>query len=229
MPVSAKQYCGPYMHANAAGFYIYSPLDIDIALDPSKAQPWYWQIHGKEFSDDEVEVLRSMPLRHPNVSREMIRPRTKLFFSGPSNEPVNTAQIWTGCIFQTPPGWALWLRNPINRGYDCPFRIDEAIIETDWLQNDIWINLRFYRFGEVANIRRDGTPLAHIVPIPREAYESWEFQERMLDPADADAQDVFDRWVEYNWEKFYRHGPSGRDSTVYHRQRKKHREDQSNS
>jgi uncharacterized protein DUF6065 len=222
-PPSARRYCGPYMHANGAGFYLYSPIDIDLSFDPTRELPWNWNIHGDGYADDEIGVLRSMPIRHPNFRREMIKRRPKLFLSGVDDEPPQTAQIWTGCIFQTPPGWALWLRGPINREFDAPFRIDEAILETEWLHYDVWLNLRFLRFGEVAKIRRDGPPLAHLVPVPQESYGSAQIQDRLLTPDDPAAQAVFDDWVEFNWLKFHSRDDGTKDQTVYHRQRKKAR------
>jgi uncharacterized protein DUF6065 len=208
------------MHANGAGFYLHSPFDVDLSLDPKREFPWEWTIHGEGYRDDDVEILKSMSIRHPAFRPEMITRRPKLFLSGLSDEPIHTAQIWTGCIFQTPPGWALWLRGPINREYETPFRIEEAIIESDWLHYDVWLNLRFSRFGEIARLRREGPPLAQIVPVPLESYSSVRLEDRSLTPEDPEAQAIFDDWVEYSWEKFYASGDRVKDPNTYHRWRK---------
>jgi hypothetical protein len=146
-----------------------------------------------------------------------------LYLSGINDEPQHTAQIWTGCVFQTPPGWALWIRSPINRDYNVPFRIEEAILETDWFHYDIWMNLRFTRWGITAAIRRDGPPLAQIIPISRQAYSSWSIQEKSLDPENEEAQAIFDWWLEYNWDKFFAAKDGRKDQSTYHKWRKKRR------
>jgi hypothetical protein len=219
-PASARKYCGPYIHANGAGFYVYSPLDMDLSFDPESKIPWNWSIHGEGYPDDEIEILKSMPIGHNGFGRDMIRRRPKLFLSGLNDEPAHTAQIWTGCVFETPPEWSLWIRGPINREYTVPFRIDEAIVEAEWLHYDVWLNLRFTRFGEVAKLRRDGPPLAHIVPVRRESYGAVHLQDRLVTPEDPDAQAVFEDWVEFNWQKFHSRGDGEIDRTAYHRLRR---------
>lgn len=222
-PASAKKYCGPYMHANASGFYLHSPIDLDLSFDPGRPIPWQWNIHGNGYTDDEVAITQEMPIRHLHFRREMLKRRTKLFLSGENNEPLHTAQIWTGCIFKTPPQWSLWVRSPINREYGVPFRIEEGILEADWLSYDLWLNLKFIRFGEEAHIRRDGPPLAQLVPIPRPAYEPWRLRESLISPENPEAQVIFDEWIDYNWEKFHAREGGVKDSATYTRRRRKQR------
>src|SRR5271165_2436721 len=81
-PASAKKYCGPYMHANASGFYLHSPIDLDLSFDPGRPIPWQWNIHGNGYTDDEVAITQEMPIRHLHFRREMLKRRTKLFLSG---------------------------------------------------------------------------------------------------------------------------------------------------
>jgi hypothetical protein len=141
-PSSARQHCGPYMHVNGAGFYLYSPIDIDLSYNPDRKIPWDWNMPNKQYTDEEIDILRSMPIKHPQFELDMIKRRSKLFISGAADEPAHTAQIWTGCIFQTPPGWSLWIRGPINRELATPFRIEEAIIESDFPRRRLGGGLR---------------------------------------------------------------------------------------
>jgi hypothetical protein len=214
-PLSARRYCGPYIHANGAGFYLFSPIDLDLSLDPHRPFPWEWTIHGEGYTDEDVDIVSAMPLRHPGYRPEFIRRRPKLFLSGDDNEPINTAQLWTGCIFQMPPGWSLLVRSPINRNLEAPFRVQEAVLEADWNLYDIWLNLEFIRFGVEAQIRRDGEPIAHLLPVPRQSYERWTVQERMIAPGDADAQHVFDAWIDYNFEKFHSRQDGKKEQRTY--------------
>ena len=60
-------------------------------------------------------------------------------------------------LFETPPGWGLQLRSPINMRTP-GFHVMEAMLETDWLQQDIWLNLVFHREGEKIELRREQWP-----------------------------------------------------------------------
>lgn len=219
-PLPARQYCGPYMHANGAGFLLFSPIDIDLSYDPNRTFPWEWEMHGSAYEDAEMEVIRSMPVRHEHARTEHLTRRTKIFLSGDDTEPRDTAQIWTGCIFATPPGWSLLIRSPINREVRTPFRIQEAILESDWHHYDIWVNLEFVRHGEVARLRRDGPPIAHLLPLPTEAYEGWSLSERAIVRDDPEAESIFEQWVDYNWEKFHKNGDGNKDRGTYFRRRR---------
>jgi antitoxin (DNA-binding transcriptional repressor) of toxin-antitoxin stability system len=153
------------------------------------------------------------------VGQQSPVPRKKVRFSAQNERPgPNVITLWTGCAFETPPGWGLWIRSPINREYAVPFRIDEGILETDWLGHDFWMNLNFYRPGETAHLRRDGPPIAHIVPVPRQAYAGWEIEEAVMNRDSDEAAAAFDRWYAFSYEKFFAKGE--KDRTVYHRQRR---------
>lgn len=58
----------------------------------------------------------------------------------------------------------------------------EGIIETDWMQYDIWLNLVFDEKETKISLRRDQPfPLAQITPISREAYDSdWSVSDQMI-------------------------------------------------
>lgn len=218
-PESARKYCGPFIQANRAGFYLYSPVDVDITWHGS--DDWSCTPGTAFWSDDELIQVNAMSAgEHSLHEMRAFLPRTKLFLPGVSNEPRHTAQLWTGCIFQTEPGWALWLRNPINRGYEAPFHIEEAILETEWLHQDIWLNLRFLVPDQKAILRRNGPPIAHLVPIPCSALEGWECVEKQFDPHEAGAREVFEWWRGYNMEKFCSSPSTAKDSEIYHRRKK---------
>ena len=223
----ALKYCGPFTHANQAGFYLHSPVDLDVSYDPASDPPWSYELH-QEYADDDAQIILDM--MGPDGLAKFMQggvfygPRRKLRFSPPDQQPgPNVLMIWTGCIFQTPPGWGLWLRSPVNRQYDVPFRVDEGVLETDWLQYDIWINLKFHRFGEVANLRRDGPPLAQIIPVQRTSYEpGWTLVDEMINNGSEEGQEIFERWLAYNQKK-YGIEERKKDSSTYHKERKRER------
>jgi hypothetical protein len=140
-------------------------------------------------------------------------------------------QIWTGCIFQTAPGWSLHLRSPINLPPG-PAHVMEAMIEADWLQYDIWLNLAFDRRDEVLSLRREGwPPIAQLVPVRRESYEAqWRLESEVVNRNSPEAEAVVDYFVEYNRRKFagdgkdprsHEHPTLTKDSATYFKERKR--------
>lgn len=222
------RFCGPFTNANAAGWWIFPPVDIDIV----------WQ-GGSEFEhelltpydDTDGHLVRFLAdkadLEHIN-QWSRTGGRTK-FTWGLVDKGV--AQIWTGCIFETPPGWGLQIRSPVNfppRG--C--HVMEAMLETDWLQYDIWLNLVFDRPGEVVQLRRDEwPPIAQLVPVPRDTCSvRWRMEEETINRNSPEAERVFRYWLEYNQKKFAGNGttpvqpsdpPAFKDPTTYYKERKR--------
>jgi hypothetical protein len=104
------------------------------------------------------------------------------------------------------------------------------MIETDWMQYDIWLNLKFHKKGKWTSIRKESTtPIAQLVPTPRAAYGEWGLSEEIINRASPEAEKVFKFWTEYNQKKFASGGKQRlseydpavvKDSTTYHRERK---------
>lgn len=210
-PTGAITWCGPFTHANAYGFWLYPPLDLDII--------WYG---GRSFdykvvtpySDDDIELVRNIerPEDRFHYSRT---PRTKIDFGGVVE---NVVSIWTGCVFQTPPGWSLMIRNPINVSGNTVFRIQEGILETDWLSYDIWMNLQFLQQDRWVHLRKDQNwpPVAQIIPVRREGYDkSWKLQERYMERETPEGSQMYDRWQEYNYKKWIEKDNTKNSSTYY--------------
>jgi Family of unknown function (DUF6065) len=226
---AAVRWCGPFTNANKAGWWLYSPVDVDIA----------WR-GGAEFehelltpySDADAHLIRFLVDDPDSVGLDRwLSPEGRTKFTwGLVDEGV--VQIWTGCIFQTPPGWGLYLRSPVNLPPG-PCHVMEAVLETDWLQYDIWLNVMFDRRDEVVKLRRTGwPPLAQLIPMPRTAYDPhWTADEEMVNRNSPEASRVFESYVEYNEKKFARGGKTpfsptdptlgSKDSATYHKERKR--------
>jgi hypothetical protein len=226
----ATRWCGPFTHANKAGWWLFPPVDIDIT----------WK-GGKEFeselltpySNADGHLVRFLLLDQ----RDSVTPEKWLTDHGGRSKFTwgtvedGVVQIWSGCIFETPPGWGLQLRSPINCA-DHRYHVMEAMLETDWLQYDIWLNIAFHRPGERVELRRDAwPPLAQIMPVRRDTYEgAWEFEEEMVNRNTPEANRVFEYYVDFNEKKFAREGKQQRtledesvkkDSTTYYRERRR--------
>jgi hypothetical protein len=93
------------------------------------------------------------------------------------------------------------IRNPVNINASEVFRAQEAILETDWLPMDIWLNLLFVQQGKWAQLRRsDGwPPIAQLLPVPRIAYdEQWRLVDGPMERNTVEGSDLFARWLDYN-------------------------------
>lgn len=222
------RWCGPFTNANQAGWWVFPPVDMDVV----------WK-GGKDF---DAQILTPYTDADYHLIRFLLKDsdgaepnrwlgeggRTK-FSWGLVEEGV--AQIWTGCIFQTPPGWGLHIRSPVN----IPPRachVMEAVLEADWLQYDIWLNLAFDRPNEVVRLRRDDwPPIAQLVPVRRETYDArWSLDEELLHRNTDEANSVFEYYVQYNQKKFAGEGTDRlstadpavtKDSATYFKERKR--------
>ncbi len=211
--VGALRFCGPFVHAGSCGVWAYPPVDMDITY----LGDGQWDIEQlSEYTPLDGIVIKNN-LRTEDKFRSIYRGGR---ISVGKVEP-DLIQIWTGCIFRTPPGWGLHVRQPINfpEAYNRPYHIQEGIIESDWLWYDIWFNIRFHRANEKAELRRDmWPPLAQLVPVRKEAYAKCEIQDQILDRKTEDGGEVWDFWQEYNYQKWY--AKNEKDSRTYNRTRK---------
>lgn len=185
----------------------------------------------EEYSDFDYHLIRSLIRPEDGVDPDKwCQPggRTKFSFGGVDQ---NVVQMWTGLIFQTPPGWSLMIRSPVNCTRQ-PFFVMEGILETDWMHYDIWTNLVFDREKEWAHIRKDNwPPLAMLLPIRRETYESsWQCSANMINRDTPEGNTVFDYYTQYNHKKFGQGGKQlmsrtdpavTKDSTTFYRERKR--------
>lgn len=210
----ALKYCGPYTSANKYGFWVFPPMDIDLIyrgenrFEHTVVSPW---------ENLEAPLIRSLPCADGDGKTfcQGFGGRAKVDFG--RVEP-NICQMWTGCIFETPPGWALLIRSPVNVGMDAPYRIQEGILETDWMPYDIWINIAVQQKDVPIRLRRDQwPPLAQLVPVPKESYGNWTVTEDVI------GGDMLKRWGEYNHAKYLKKKDvMEKDSATYHKERVKH-------
>jgi hypothetical protein len=240
-PPGALKWCGPFLYANKTGWWVYPPLDIDIIYKPvdengtydskyddepnlkalNRMTGYFEYHHFSNYEHEEQEVIGEMIQPHHQYRNN----QRELCSFG--YVEMNVVSIWTGCVFKTPPGWCLQIRSPINISLDQPFRIQEGMLETDWMQYDIWMNLKFFRYNEWATLRRDQQyPLAQLVPLRRESYDAkWGVEDNMINcdgPAQDRAVKVFESWNEYNYKKWMSNQGS-KDPATHNKERKRPR------
>jgi hypothetical protein len=215
------QWCGPYTNANKSGFWLYSPIEIDFTYDGEKFEIHHMEDYGPEDYDRVKQLIK------PSDGSDM----EKWCFPGVGRTKTtvglvekNVIQIWTGLIFETPPGWCLHVRSPVNFPRR-NFEIMEAMLETDWMQYDIWINVSCSK-GRT-KITKD-FPLAQIIQTRRETFKSdWSLESEDINRESPEADKVFQYWLNYNRQKFEMGGKQPltetltKDSTTYFRERNK--------
>jgi len=223
---AAVKFCQPYTSANSQGFWVFPPADIDICW---KGDTFDYKIIS-EYTHVDHDLVKSM-LREGEAKVEMFCPegqgRTKY---GWGNVEKNVVQIWTGCIFHTPPGWNLQIRSPVN----CeprPCFVMEGVLETDWMQYDIWLNVVFTRQNEWVHLRRDDwPPIAQLIPVLRTEKATWKIEsDKIVNRDDPEGNRVFEFWQQYNHKKFCQGGKQAlladgsrtKDATTFYKERKR--------
>ena len=201
----ALKLCGPYTYANQSGFWLFPAVDVDIMWKGGKE---FEVRYHEEFDDSDFHLLRKLVLPQDTFSDGMWSlqgvGRNKFTFGMVEDGVV---QMWTGNIFETPPGWCLHIRSPVNWPPRSCY-VMEGVLETDFMQQDIWTNIVFTRPGEWVEFRKDGwPPLAQLQVIRREGFtEKWEVFNEMVNRDTPEASRVFEYWVNFNEQKFARGG-----------------------
>ncbi len=223
------KWCVPYSTVNRTGWWIYPAVDMDVIW---KGGDKFEHVLHSPYPATESLLVRKLVTIHDAVDPDKWCPadtgRSKFNFGGVEG---NIIQIWSGVILQTPPGWCLHMRSPVNWARQ-PYSVQEGILETDWMQYDLWTNVIVHEKDTLIQLRRDQqVPLAHIVPVRRESFkEKWGLEEEMVNRDTPEANRVFEYWIDYNQKKYGQGGKQlasstdsnvTKDATTYHKERKR--------
>jgi hypothetical protein len=222
------RWCGPFTNANKAGWWLFPPVDVDIEWRGGR--DFDYEVRSP-YSDADWHLIRFLVRDDEDVDIDRWLPesgRTK-FTWGLLEDGV--VQMWTGCMFETTPGWGLHIRSPVNFPPRA-FHVMEAVLETDWLRYDIWLNIAFDRKNEIVRLRREEwPPIAQLVPVPRETYDArWTIEDELINRDTPEANEAFEFFLQYNRKKFAGSGTdplsSGdpsltKDSATYYKERKR--------
>lgn len=221
------KWCKAYADANSLGYHVFPPVDIDITWHGGKdfehtiLEPWPATEH---------DIVKSITLKKDNVNPEDFCPASGRTHTSVGAVDNAVAQIWTGCIFKTLPGWCLQVRSPINCEPHPCYHVMEGILETDWMQYDIWLNLVFTKQDELVRIRKDQwPPIAQLIPIKREGVEGScdIISDKPVNRDEPEDNEVFEYWLQYNHKKFSCGGKQQlgenrtKDSTTFWTERQK--------
>jgi hypothetical protein len=109
LPVRAVRYCEALTSATAFGWWLFSPIDIEMLWDGSEI---FWRC---DDAPDWMPLLPSAQLPNYAAEFDAFVPEALKGCSPPFltalPEP-GTVQLWTGLIAQTAPEWHLLIRSP---------------------------------------------------------------------------------------------------------------------
>ena len=168
LPVRAVRYCEALTSATAFGWWLFSPIEIELLWDGVEI---FWRC------DEEPDWMPLSPSAQlPNYVAEFnsVAPEALKGCSPPFltalPEPGNL-QLWTGLIAQTAPDWHLLVRSPANMpqiGGVCLF---EGIVEADRWFGPLFVNMRLTRSHLPVRVRAD-YPLIQVQPVARQSYSN---------------------------------------------------------
>ena len=143
--------CLPLVIANQSGWWIKNPHRLTVSWDGTPG----------------VDGLRVV-LDDPSV-----RPYAVSHFG------LGILTFNIGCLFQTPPGYNMYVRGPTNWPKDGIAALD-GVVETDWSRATFTMNWKMTRPDHLVTFERD-EPIAMIVPVARGETERFRPEIRPID------------------------------------------------
>lgn len=166
LPTRAYRYCEAVTSAAGYGWWIFSPLDLQLIWD---GHDIFWYFAGvadwmklspaAQFPD----FAQAFDTAAPPALQGCAPP-----FLTALPEP-GVVQIWTGLMARTAPGWSLLVRPPANLPSPGGYSLYEGIVETDVWFGPLFTNLRLTRTHKPVHLKAD-FPLLQVQPLPRQAY-----------------------------------------------------------
>ncbi len=199
LPTRAYRYCDAVTTASGFGWWVFSPMDIQLVWDGNDI---FWFYEG---STDWLALSPSAQFPYQSARFDEVAPD---FLKGCS-PPFLTAlpepgalQIWTGLMVRTAPDWSLLVRAPANLPGPGGYTLYEGLVEADRWFGPLFTNLRLTRSHAPVRLQAN-FPLVQVQPIPRHAYtentlEAASFVPGMADIGEQEWMDFYTTIVEPN-------------------------------
>lgn len=147
----AYRYCEPMRLASGTGWYMFSPIDIDLIFDGVSIS---WRPAGGDI----FEKLTNLKDTRFRDEFEMTCPDSLHGLApvtiGSTIEP-GVFQLWSGYLMEAPPGYSAIVRNPPNLPTTENMIGYEGIIRADTWLGPLLTNIRILRTDTVVSLRRN--------------------------------------------------------------------------
>jgi hypothetical protein len=140
--------CIPFLDALTLGYTI--TLSSDVLISHNQPNRFNWEVSWRVIEEHTNSQIYPMPI--PNEYEE---------------HPFKFEGVYS---IQTPPGYSLLFTHPLNR-YDLPFITFSGVVDTD-TYGTTPVNLPFLIKKDFSGILEKGTPIAQVIPIKRENWNS---------------------------------------------------------
>jgi hypothetical protein len=140
--------CNPFFDAITAGYLIYLDTDVQV-IQGSESPEFTWNWGGEVISTHSKPQVAGMDIP-----------------KGFSDFPFKFTNRYT---ITTPKGYSSLITHPINRP-DLPFYTLTGVVDTD--KHLVPINLPFLIRNDFEGIIEAGTPIAQVIPLKRDDWDS---------------------------------------------------------
>ena len=187
----ASLFCHPFLSANAYGWLLLPPLDVDLIWNGGEVA-WRQQSQANWLPlDIHTDIASFLYLceKTPEPLRQYMN--VPLLAVGP--EP-GLVQLWSGLFVTSQAGWCVTVRPLVNRRPFDSFDVLEGIVDSDWWLGPLVFPIQIRKTDRIVRIRRN-RPLAQLQPISRQCLQASE------DTAGGKLREV-SSWSEEDWRRF---------------------------
>jgi hypothetical protein len=149
--------CIPFIDALTSGYMITLPCDIIVTRNPEYKCRIYWDVSWEVITTHNRIQMGDM--------------------ATPEGYEIDPFKFETEWVIKTPPGYSVLITHPLNR-FDLPFMTMSGIVDTD-NYNLVPVNLPFFLKNNFEGVIKKGTPIAQIIIIKR---EDWNSKKMPYDP-----------------------------------------------
>ena len=190
LPVRAYRYCEAVRTASAFGWYVFPPVDFDLAFDGAETI-WKFGYEDEWTVLDAVQYPDFMRVYNRQCPPDLADAVPPLMTAGA--EP-GMVQIWSGLFCKTDPGWSVLVRAPANLPRSNNYEHYEGIIETDKWFGPLFVNIRITK-TDIPITFDMGYPLMQVQPLQQSTYN-----EKVFDAVDL--ADGIEDFTDLDWENY---------------------------
>ena len=140
--------CMPFLDAMSAGYTFV--LDDDVYVEQLNNQPFIrWKSDAEMITWHSIEQFEGLPI--------------------PKGYHYMVAKWQNDYVIETPPGYSMFFTHPVNR-FDLPFKTLTGFVDTD--KHVEPVQFPFFLEEGFEGIIESGTPIAQMIPIKRDSWES---------------------------------------------------------